>query len=90
MMAQGGVVCPVTLQRQKLPTSEILGRCRSVSDFEKVNRVGEGTYGIVYLGKDVKSGDFLALKKIRMEKEKEGLPICSIREIGILKELKHR
>lgn len=24
-----------------------LGRCRSVSEFEKLNRIGEGTYGIV-------------------------------------------
>ena len=24
-----------------------LGKCRSVTEFEKLNRVGEGTYGIV-------------------------------------------
>lgn len=24
-----------------------LGRCRSVKEFEKLNRIGEGTYGIV-------------------------------------------
>ena len=84
------VLCPVTHERQKLPQHEILGACRSVSDFEKLNRVGEGTYGIVYRAKDLKSGEIVALKKIRMEREKEGLPVCSVREIGILMKMKHR
>ena len=83
-------VCPVTLERKKVPQSEILGCCRSVSDFEKLNRIGEGTYGIVYRAKNLKDGEILALKKIRMDKEKEGLPICSVREIGLLTKLKHR
>ena len=73
-----------------MPQSEILGACRSVSDFEKVNRVGEGTYGIVYCAKDLKNGEVVALKKIRMDREKEGLPICSVREIGLLMKLTHR
>lgn len=55
-----------------LPQHEILGACRSVSDFEKLNRIGEGTYGIVYRAKDLRSGEIVALKKIRMEREKEG------------------
>lgn len=84
------VLCPVTIELQKMPQHEILGACRSVSDFEKLNRVGEGTYGIVYRAKDLKSGKIVALKKIRMEKEKEGIPVCSVREIGLLMKLKHR
>ena len=84
------VLCPLTLERHKIPQQEVLGKCRSVSDFEKLNRVGEGTYGIVYCAKDLKSGEIVALKKIRMEREKEGLPICSVREIGLLMKLKHR
>ena len=66
------VVSPVTGKVIKLPQHEILGTCRSVSDFEKLNRIGEGTYGIVYRAKDLKSGEIVALKKIRMEREKEG------------------
>ena len=84
------VMCPGTHEQQGFPQHEILGTCRSVSEFEKLNRIGEGTYGIVYRAKDLQSGEIVALKKIRMEREKEGLPVCSIREIGILMRLKHR
>lgn len=84
------VVSPVTLKPIKLPQCQILGTCRSVSDFQKLNRIGEGTYGVVYRARDLKSGDIVALKKIRMEREKEGLPVCSVREIALLMQLKHR
>ena len=84
------VVSPITHKLVSLPQHEILGACRSVSDFEKLNRIGEGTYGIVYRARDLKTGEVVALKKIRMENEKEGLPICSVREIGLLLQLRHK
>ena len=34
---------------------------RNVSEFEKMNRVGEGTYGVVYRARDTKSGEIVAL-----------------------------
>ncbi len=34
------------------------GRCRPVTDFQKLNRIGEGTYGIVYRARDTKTGKF--------------------------------
>lgn len=43
----------------------------------------------VYLAKDSKCGDLVALKKIRMDNEKEGFPITAIREIKLLKNLHH-
>lgn len=67
------VLSPASGKVIALPQHEILGACRSVSDFEKLNRIGEGTYGIVYRAKDLKSGEIVALKKIRMEREKEGI-----------------
>ena len=36
---------------------DIHGRTRSVSEFEKLNRVGEGTYGIVYRARDTKTNE---------------------------------
>ncbi|PIK50483.1 putative cyclin-dependent kinase 10 [Apostichopus japonicus] len=66
-----------------------LGICRSVSDFEKLNRIGEGTYGIVYRARDSSSGEIVALKKVRMEREKDGLPISGLREINLLINLRH-
>jgi len=63
---------------------------RSVELFEKVEQVGEGTYGQVYKAKDKETGEFVALKRVRMDNEKEGFPITAIREIKILKVLNHK
>ena len=48
-----------------------------------------GTYGVVYKGKNKKTGRLVALKKIRLESEDEGVPSTAIREISLLKELQH-
>lgn len=57
--------------------------------YAKLERVGEGTYGIVYKAKDKQTGELLALKKIRLEAEDEGIPSTAIREISLLKQLQH-
>jgi len=57
--------------------------------YEKLQKIGEGTYGVVYKAKDKIDGRFIALKKIRLEHEDEGVPSTAIREISILKELQH-
>jgi len=56
--------------------------------YQKIEKVGEGTYGVVYKAKDINSGQIVALKKIRLEAEDEGVPSTAIREISLLKELK--
>lgn len=55
----------------------------------KLEKVGEGTYGVVYKSKDRGTGEIVALKKIRLEAEDEGIPGTAIREISLLKELQH-
>ncbi|KAJ8619179.1 hypothetical protein MRB53_015365 [Persea americana] len=62
---------------------------RSVDCFEKLEQIGEGTYGQVYMAKEIRTGEIVALKKIRMDNEREGFPITAIREIKILKKLHH-
>ncbi|KAK3020966.1 hypothetical protein RJ639_046953 [Escallonia herrerae] len=62
---------------------------RSVDCFEKLEQIGEGTYGQVYRAREIQTGEIVALKKIRMDNEKEGFPITAIREIKILKKLHH-
>jgi len=57
--------------------------------YTKVEKVGEGTYGVVYKCRVKDTNDFVALKKIRLENEDEGIPSTSIREISILKQLRH-
>jgi len=57
--------------------------------YEKLQKIGEGTYGVVYKAKNKETGQFIALKKIRLENEDEGIPSTAIREISILKEMIH-
>ena len=57
--------------------------------FLQVEKIGEGTYGVVYKARNRSNDDIVALKRIRLEQEEEGVPSTAIREISLLKELKH-
>ncbi|KAM4692323.1 cyclin-dependent kinase 12 isoform 2-T3 [Rhinophrynus dorsalis] len=61
-----------------------------VDKFDIIGIIGEGTYGQVYKAKDKDTGELVALKKVRLDNEKEGFPITAIREIKILRQLIHR
>jgi serine/threonine protein kinase len=52
-----------------------------------MERIGEGTYGVVFKAKDTIQNKTVALKKIKLENEDEGVPSTAMREISILKEL---
>ncbi|VDP23623.1 unnamed protein product [Schistosoma margrebowiei] len=68
---------------------------RSVTAFDTLIQVGEGTYGHVYKYLIICnitmfiSGEYKALKKVRLENEREGFPITAVREIKILRQLRH-
>nr|CBZ42100.1 CDK10 protein [Oikopleura dioica] len=83
------VVDVKTLEQNEIPERLKMGRCRPVTEFEKLNRIGEGTYGIVYRARDTADDRIVALKKVRMEKERDGIPVSSIREISLLFSLHH-
>lgn len=55
--------------------------------YEKCERLGEGTYGVVFKARDSVLKDYVAVKKIKLENEDEGVPSTAMREISILKEL---
>ncbi|RYR17389.1 hypothetical protein Ahy_B03g062153 isoform A [Arachis hypogaea] len=61
-----------------------------MEQYEKVEKIGEGTYGVVYKARDRVTNETIALKKIRLEQEDEGVPSTAIREISLLKEMQHR
>jgi serine/threonine protein kinase len=55
----------------------------------KLEKVGEGAYGVVYKAKDLNTNEIVALKRVRLESDSEGVPSTSVREISLLKELHH-
>ncbi|GMT18902.1 hypothetical protein PFISCL1PPCAC_10199, partial [Pristionchus fissidentatus] len=65
------------------------GGCRKVNEFEKLNRVGAGTYGVVYRARDTKSKEIVALKKMRREVMYRGISESILREVTLLTELRH-
>ncbi len=54
-----------------------------------VSQVGEGTFGKVYKARNTVSGLHVALKRIRMESERDGFPVTAMREIKLLQSLRH-
>lgn len=51
--------------------------------------IGSGTYGKVFKGLNVYTKKLVALKKIKMEGERDGFPVTAVREIKLLQSLKH-
>lgn len=48
--------------------------------YERLSKIGEGTYGVVYKARDTVTNDMIALKKIRLEHEDEGTSLHQILE----------
>ncbi|TYZ61388.1 hypothetical protein PybrP1_002635 [[Pythium] brassicae (nom. inval.)] len=63
---------------------------RGVDAYEKLECIGAGTYGQVYMAKNKATDEVVAIKKIRSLNEVQGLPVTTIREIKVLKCLSHR
>jgi len=63
--------------------------CDEVSKYEKITKIGQGTFGEVFKAKHKETRKIVALKKVLMENEKEGFPITALREIRILQLLRH-
>jgi len=75
---------PIQLPPSLPPYLPSVHGCRSVAEFKCLNRIEEGTYGVVYRAQDKRTQEIVALKKLKMEREKEGFPITSLREINTL------
>merc|ERR1719456_772580 len=59
------------------------------SQYDIMEVLGEGTYGKVHKARCRQTGEFRALKQMKLNNREEGIPSTAIREIAILKELSH-
>merc|ERR1719446_635492 len=57
--------------------------------WKRGQKLGEGTFGEVYIATHEHTGEVAALKKIKLECEDEGVPGTTLREVSLLKELQH-
>ncbi|RRT67275.1 hypothetical protein B296_00032855 [Ensete ventricosum] len=60
---------------------------RAMDAFEKLEKVGEGTYGKVYKARERATGKIVALKKTRLPEDDEGVPPTTLREVSLLRML---
>lgn len=74
-------ICPFQVQNHLL---------YAMQKYEKLEKIGEGTYGTVFKGKNRDSLEIVALKRVRLDEDDEGVPSSALREICLLKELKHK
>ncbi|TNV77900.1 hypothetical protein FGO68_gene2608 [Halteria grandinella] len=73
----------------KRPRVALAEGCRSIESFEHLNKIDEGAYGVVFRARDRETGEIVAIKKLKLEKEKEGFPITALRELSTLIGLRH-
>ncbi|XP_032828300.2 cyclin-dependent kinase 17-like isoform X2 [Petromyzon marinus] len=77
---------PLSRRLRRASLSEIgFGKLET---YTKLDKLGEGTYATVYKGRSKLTDNLVALKEIRLEHE-EGAPCTAIREVSLLKDLKH-
>ncbi|MCJ1271156.1 negative regulator of the PHO system [Lobaria immixta] len=81
---------PVHFSTSSLATDRIPNGMdkRHPSSFQQLEKLGEGTYATVFKGRNRQTGELVALKEIHLDSE-EGTPSTAIREISLMKELKH-
>ena len=71
------------MKRKKISTLFLMEK------YQQLAKIGEGTYGVVFKAKEKQTGELLALKRIPLELEEEGIPSTAIREISLLRQLNH-
>eukprot|EP00965_Chrysotila_dentata_P243952 6205700-Pleurochrysis_carterae.AAC.1 len=73
------------------PSGRMGTRLTSIANrFQKMEKIGEGTYGVVYKARDMKkAGKLVALKKMWLDNREEGVQVTTLREVALLKDLNH-
>jgi cell division cycle 2-like protein len=80
-----------TMERKLLlrfPSTE-WSPCRHVDNYERLNHIEEGSYGLVSRAKDLATGEIVALKKLKIDNAPDGFPVTGLREIQTLQRARH-
>jgi cyclin-dependent kinase 8/11 len=70
-------------------SADALNHAACPSRYELLEKVGEGTYGIVWLARTKAAGKMVALKQFKPGKDGDGVSHDGVREINLLRELRH-
>ena len=86
ILGQAKLSCPLSRASWRQSQSQVgFGQ---VDTYTRLDKLGEGTYATVFRGRSRLTDTLVALKEIRLEHE-EGAPCTAIREVSLLKNLKH-
>ncbi|EDW73783.2 uncharacterized protein Dwil_GK19645 [Drosophila willistoni] len=75
------------LKRQKMSSHSKNFGDGDPHNYQELNIIGTGAYGTVYRARDMITGNIVALKKVRIALNDNGVPMSTLREIALLKQL---
>lgn len=84
------ILMSAAIENSTPPIREFYGCSKADAAYDKLEKLGEGTFGEVHKAKHRATGSVVALKKILLHDEKEGFPVTALREIKILKDLDNK
>lgn len=58
-------------------------------NYQILDKIGQGTYGTVYRARDKTDQGIVAIKKILLDDRDEGIPVTTLREVALLRNLQH-
>lgn len=74
----------------KRPATRQWNPCRHVDNFENLNHIEEGSYGLVSRAREIATAEIVALKKLKFDDSVEGFPTTALREVQTLRMCSHR
>lgn len=88
--ASGNVAAGATpfLAEMSVSSADCAAIFRDEGRYEELGLIGNGAYGTVYRARDLsQDGQLVALKKVAVPLKEDGLPMSTLREIALLKQL---
>ncbi|KAI9222397.1 cyclin-dependent kinase 2 [Blastocladiella britannica] len=60
-----------------------------IASYSLLEKIGEGTYGVVFKARSPSTHQIVALKRIRFDNDDNGVPATALREVALLLDLDH-